>query len=470
LNEAQAPVRDAAGAWRDIFLGRFAVPTLVLNLGMTLFAINQFVVAALMPTVVADLGGLDLYTWAFSLFAVGAIIGSASAGPLKEALGARLAYVSAGLVLALSLVGSAVAPDMPSFVASRLLQGIGGGAVASQGYGLVALLYPPALRPRMLGVISTTWGIATVIGPAFGGAFAASGVWPYAFWSLVPFALAFVGLAWIYLEPQRGHGRLSELPYIRLALLGLAILAMSAASLGVANGARAALIAVGLAIAAYAFRLDARATRNMFPRQVAAVASEIGSLYAIIFLVSIVMAFVNTYTTFYLQVLHGLEPFTAGYLFAIQSFMWTVGALIVAGIREALEKTFIVLGLALVLLSSAGVALTVVSGPVWAIALGIAVSGTGIGLMNNPTTQRVMALAPEAERHVAGASVQTIRNVGVSVGAAFAGMVAAIAGFHDGADRATVADAMTWVYAVNAAFALLPLAMAVALVVRRRSP
>ncbi len=73
MNRA-APSEDVSmGRWSEIFAGRLGVYTLILNLGMAVFAINHFVVATIMPTLVADLGGLDYYTWAFSLFAVGSI-------------------------------------------------------------------------------------------------------------------------------------------------------------------------------------------------------------------------------------------------------------------------------------------------------------------------------------------------------------------------------------------------------------
>ena len=123
--------QQAVGRWSEVFSGRYGAYTLVLNLGTGLFAINQFVVATLMPTIVADLGGVGYYAWAFSLFAVGSIVGAASAGPLREAFGAKRAYLGAGLVLGAGLAGAALATDMPTLVAWRLVQGIGGGAVAS---------------------------------------------------------------------------------------------------------------------------------------------------------------------------------------------------------------------------------------------------------------------------------------------------------------------------------------------------
>ena len=149
MTEPHRDVSKEAGRWAEIFAGRYGIYTFILNLGMLLFAINQFVVATIMPSVVADLGGVGYYTWAFSLFAVGAIVGAASASTLRDAFGARRAYAGAGLLLSIGLVGSALATDMPTVVGWRLVQGIGGGAIASQAYGLIATIYPQRLRGRV---------------------------------------------------------------------------------------------------------------------------------------------------------------------------------------------------------------------------------------------------------------------------------------------------------------------------------
>lgn len=468
MTEAGDSAAEPSGGWTEIFTGRNGVLTFVLTLGITLFAINQFVVATIMPTIVRELGGLDYYTWTFSLFAVGAIIGAASAGPFREALGARLSYAGAGIVLGIGLAGAASATDMPTLVVFRLIQGIGGGALSSHAYGLVATVFPAHLRGRVLAVISTVWGVATVGGPAFGGAFAEAGMWRGAFWSLAPFTVVFALLAWRHIEGPKGHGRLSQLPYWRLGLLGLSVLLISATSLTGSNGLRAILVVASLAIVAYVFRRDSRAERNMFPRRALAVCTELGAAYWVVLMVSVVLTFVNTYTTFYLQALHGISPFTAGYLFAIQSFMWTASALVVATVRRSLETALIVTGLVLILFASVGVALTVESGPVIAIAVSIGISGIGLGLMNNPTIQRIMSVASEAEKHVAGSSMQVFRNIGISFGAALSGMVAAAAGLSDGASRETVAVAMQWVYGANVMFAALAVVVVIPLVIRSR--
>jgi MFS family permease len=469
-NRLNQPDRDApeeAGSWAEIFTGRYGIYTFILNLGMLLFAINQFVVATIMPSVVEDLGGVEYYTWAFSLFAVGAIVGAASAGTMRNAYGARRAYGGAGLLLSVGLVGSALATDMPMVVGWRLVQGIGGGALASQAYGLIATLYPQQLRGRVLTMISIIWGVATLGGPGYGALFAESGLWRGAFWSLAPLTVVFALLVWRYVEAEARRGGLSQLPFWRLTLLALAVVLLSATSVTPSIWVHAVLVVGSFAFAGIAFRRDARAEHKMFPRQITAVTSELGALFGIFFLVSVVMAFVNTYTTFYLQELHGVAPLTAGYLFAIQSFMWTFSALAVATARPTLQTISIFLGLVLLVLASLGVAMTVDSGPVYLIAIFIGLSGAGIGFINNPAIQKIMVAAPEAEKQIAGTSVQAVRNIGISFGAAAAGMVAAAAGLVDGADRATVAFSMEWVFGACLAASALALVLAVPLLLRR---
>ena len=73
--------RDPAkGAWSDIFRqGRGLYTALVIG-GIAMQATQMLVIAIVMPTIVADIGGADYYTWAAMLYTIGAIVGGASTG------------------------------------------------------------------------------------------------------------------------------------------------------------------------------------------------------------------------------------------------------------------------------------------------------------------------------------------------------------------------------------------------------
>ena len=218
------------GRWIDLVSGRYGLYTLAINLGVLMWAINQLVVSGIMPTVVADIGGMRLYSWTFALFSMGSVIGAASAGPLKDAFGSRGAYAGVGAIFFLSLVGCGFAPNMETLVAWRLFQGFGGGAVTSLGYALMASLYPERLRSRALAFTSTTWGVATAFGPGFGGIFAEFGLWREAFWAMTPLALLFIVLVWKMIPAGAAHRRMSRIPYWRLLMIGGSVLALSATS------------------------------------------------------------------------------------------------------------------------------------------------------------------------------------------------------------------------------------------------
>ena len=443
-------------SWRAIFTGRLGLYNLLLKLGTGLFAINQFVVTTIMPTVVTDLGGVRYYAWAFALFAVGAIIGAASSGPARDTWGDRGAFVAAAGLLTAGLIGAALANDILVLIFWRFVQGLGGGALGSQAYGLIAAMFPERLRGRVLSILSTVWGVATLLGPGYGGLFAEFGLWREAFWGLVPLGLLTIWLAWRYVPHSEAHGKLSKLPYGRLALLAGSVLALSLTSQVDATWMRIAFILASLALAWIAFRADARAERGMFPKQVVALGTEVGAAYWMMALFSVVSTFINIYAPLHLQRLHDQSPLVAGYLCAIPSLTWTVTAILVATLTGARQTASIVIGVGGIFIGAAGLAFAVVPGPVWAIVIFMSILGLGIGAMNNPSIQRTIQAVPDSEKHIAGVSVQTIRTLGISFGSAASGLIAVSAGLvTDDVPRDVLADAMGWVHGINVIFATL---------------
>ncbi|TQK71707.1 MFS transporter [Nocardioides sp. SLBN-35] len=78
-------------------------------------------------------------------------------------------------VLAMSLVvfsigslATAISYDLPSMVAGRFLQGVGGGGLVPATMSLVAALYPVERRGLPLGIVSAVQEFGSVLGPLFG--------------------------------------------------------------------------------------------------------------------------------------------------------------------------------------------------------------------------------------------------------------------------------------------------------------
>jgi MFS family permease len=150
-----------------------------------LHALNIYIVTTILPSVVGDIGGLGFYAWSMTLFVVASILGAAVASRLLDRVGAGRAYLTATLVFAAGTLICAAAPAFPVLLAGRFVQGVGGGLLYALAYSIIRLVYPEALWPRAIGLISVMWGVSTLVGPAVGGVFAELGAWRAAFWSLV---------------------------------------------------------------------------------------------------------------------------------------------------------------------------------------------------------------------------------------------------------------------------------------------
>ncbi len=78
---------------------------------------------------------------------------------------------------------------MTMLVASRALQGIGGGAIMVTATALIGEVIPLRDRGRYQGALGAVFGVTTVVGPLLGGFFTDHLSWRWAFWINVPVAV-----------------------------------------------------------------------------------------------------------------------------------------------------------------------------------------------------------------------------------------------------------------------------------------
>src|ERR1700687_3876668 len=100
-SRARAPERESAkGAWGEIFRNGLGLYSALVIGGIAMHATQMLVIAIIMPTIVADIGGAEYYTWAAMLYTIGAIVGAASTGMVWERFGARRSYALGAAVFA----------------------------------------------------------------------------------------------------------------------------------------------------------------------------------------------------------------------------------------------------------------------------------------------------------------------------------------------------------------------------------
>jgi MFS family permease len=98
-------------------------------------------------------------------------------GRIADLRGRLPVLVMALMVFAIGSLVTAMAYDMPSIVAGRFLQGVGGGGLVPATLALVADLYPTERRGVPLGVVSAVQELGSVVGPLFGALVLAVADW-----------------------------------------------------------------------------------------------------------------------------------------------------------------------------------------------------------------------------------------------------------------------------------------------------
>ena len=163
------------------------------------------------------------------------------------------------------------------------------------------------------------------------------------------------------------------------------------------------------------------------------------------FLQSITHTAVNVFLPLTLQVVHGTPPLIAGYMIAVLALSWTLGSLVVAGLRRGAANLVLAGGQGLAALGMVGLAFGAAGLSLPAIAGFCAMVGLGIGMSNLHLTSRIMHLARPGEESLTASSIPTVRSLGIAFGAAIAGLLANAAGLDRGIGGATVAAAVTLV-------------------------
>jgi len=424
------------------------IPALAALLGgVLLHSMNVLLVATVLPSIVDEVGGAALMSWLTTAFLAASIVAASCTGPLIAFAGAKRIFCAGALVFCAGTLLCAFAPTMYQVIAGRFVQGFGGGLLSAVAYVLVRNTFPETLWTRVLALLAGVWSISVLVGPLVGGVFARYDDWRGAFFTVAALAglLAVVAARALPRAPVGSSEAVPSIPGRRVALICLAIAAMSLTAIARLPVAQGGLIALTIAALAVMLRLDRGASVPLLPSDAFSLRSVSGVALWIALLVSVAFNPLQLFVPVFLQRLHGFDPLAAGYTVATASMAWTVAAIAVAGLSDGWSERMIVIGPLAMGAGLLGIALAMPDGPVVALLPPIVLIGTGIGACWAFITRRIMNGARPGEEDIAASSVATVQQAGLALGAALAGLVANAAGFSVGLDPAGVARAAFWV-------------------------
>ena len=300
-----------------------------------LSALDQTVVSTAMPRIIAELNGLTLYAWVTTAYLLTSTVMVPIWGKLGDIYGRKPVLVTG---IAIFLAGSWLSglsgefgpvlgvSGMVQLILFRALQGIGGGALFTTAFAIIADLYPPRERGKFSGIFGSVFGLASVLGPLIGGYFTDHGTvqigahtiagWRWVFYVNLPLSLLSLFMILVKM-PVLAHRRSGSVDVLGAALLIAAFVPLllvlslgghsfawgSARSLGLFAGAA---VALGLFLWAESRVSNPILPLALFGNRVFATANLAG------FLISMAFLGVVTFLPLYMQLGMGVDATTSG--------------------------------------------------------------------------------------------------------------------------------------------------------------
>jgi EmrB/QacA subfamily drug resistance transporter len=400
-----------------------------LMLAVLLAALDSTIVATALPTITADLGGLNQLSWVVTAYLLAFTIATPIYGKLGDLLGRKRVFQ---IAIAIFLIGSALcglAHNMGELIVFRGLQGIGGGGLIVLAQAIVGDVVSPRERGRYQGLFGAVFGVSSVLGPLAGGFLVDNVSWRWIFYVNLPIgALALVVIALVLHIPQ--ERREARIDWAGTALLGLGtgcIVLLSSLGGTTYDWSSPQIVALGivgvLSLAAFV-PVERRAAEPVLPLSLLA-DRTFAVAGSISFIVGVAMFGATTYLPLFLQVVNGASPTGSG-LELLPLMLGLLTASIGSGqiiTRWGRYKAFPIAGTAIMvggflLLSTMGPGTTALTR-----SLDMLVLGIGIGLVMQVLVLVVQNAVDYRNLGVATSGVVFFRSIGGCFGVAVFGAI-----------------------------------------------
>jgi EmrB/QacA subfamily drug resistance transporter len=406
-------------------LARRRLVTIACLMAQFMAAVEGTIVATAMPSIVGELGGFYLFSWAFAAYLLAQAVTTPIYGRLADLYGRKRVFLAGASLFLLGSAACGFAWGMVPLICFRILQGLGAGAIQPIGTTIVGDIYGPADRARMQGWLSSIWGVSAIAGPLLGGFIVQHLNWSLIFWINLPIGLATMAILAVYFREEIHH-RTHQVDYLGAVLLmiGLGAPMLIAGQIETLSGTTIAVAGVVGALALAALVLQERRAAEpilssaLWRNPVLAIGNS--GAFIIGALLMGVVAFLPTYV----QGVMGRSATVAGFVIAAQSVSWSVAGVWAARVmvRGSYRVAGAVGGVFLLIGAAILIALDPSRGPVWA-GTGSMMVGLGMGFCATTFLVSVQGSVGWNERGMATSTNLFLRTVGQSLGAGIFGAI-----------------------------------------------
>lgn len=382
------------------------------------------VIATAMPTIVGELGGLTIYSWAFSIYMLASTTTVPIYGKLSDIYGRRPIFAGALIVFLIGSVLCGFAQSMEHLIAARALQGLGAGGVMPLVFIIVGDIFTFKQRARMQGLFAGVWGVSSIVGPLLGGFLVDQLSWHWVFWiNVIPGIIAMIVVWYSMEEPDLDRANRPSVDYLGAVVLSATVvsLLLGLSEFGTTTGwvlMGASIVLLLLLLIIERRAVDPILPLSLFRQRLFATATGHG------FLTGWAMFGSLSYVPLFVQAVIGTNATEAGSTLMPMLLGWVISSII--GSRALLYLNYrlvILVGVSLLTLGSFLMTQATAEAGRVPVMIYLGLMGVGMGFSVSPFLIAVQSAVRKQEMGTATSTLQFSRNIGSTLGVSVMGAI-----------------------------------------------
>jgi EmrB/QacA subfamily drug resistance transporter len=399
--------------------------------GLFMIMLDNTIVNVALPAIQRDLDiGISELEWVFNGYALTFGVLMLTGGKLADLLGRRRIFILGLVVFTAASLACGLASSAGLLIGARVVQGVGSALMNPATLSIITATFPPRQRGMAIGIWAGVSAMALAIGPLVGGLITENISWNWIFFINVPIGVLAIVVTRLVVAESRDTSTQQRLDLPGLLSSAVALFALTyglieANTYGWTSGRILGLFAVALVGLAVFVVLEVRQRAPMLDLSLFKDGTFAGA-NAVMMLVGLAMFGVFFFISLFVQNILGYSAIQAG-----ASFLpMTVLIILIApaagkfsdrvGSRWLMGGGMILLSVSLFLFSRLDAA-----SDFWNVFPGLIVGGLGMGLVMTPTTAAAMGSVPVDKAGVGSAVLNSMRQVGGSLGIAVMGAIVA---------------------------------------------
>jgi EmrB/QacA subfamily drug resistance transporter len=405
--------------------------TIGVMLALLLAALDQTIVGTALPRIVAELNGLDRYSWLITGYLVASTVVVPIAGKLGDLFGRKPFLIAGmvGFVAASALCG--VAQDMNQLIIFRITQGLFGGMLFASAFTVLGDIYSPAERARIQGLFGAVFGLSSIIGPVVGGFLTDNLGWRWVFYVNLPVGLLGVLVVTAFLPFVRTKASWRDIDFVGSAALAAGLIpvlvALSVAKdQGWTSFPVLGLIGFGVAMLVAFFIIEQRVKEPIVPFQLfknrAFAVSMVVGFFAALGMFGMII-----FVPLELQGVLGVSVTNSGLLLTPMMLGLIVSSVLTGQLIPRIKHYHYLgtIGIGLMMVGLYLIAQTTTATSQMSVTIDVVLVGLGLGVTMPLYINAVQSALPQRYLGVGTSQFQFWRNVGGTVGAAVLGTILA---------------------------------------------